>query len=288
MPTPWPRTAPALVEPDWARAVQLDGPGGPRRRCPHHGDPDLAPGPRRSRRPRPDRAAELPERQRAAPDRRPGRAATRSRSGLRPAAGPRTPQPTTATSRQPRSCSARTSRPPAPSSPTTARGPSTCSASPASSCSTRSTTGVCATGSTPAISSWPTAWRGPTTGAWSSSARSTRGCCRPATCRWPTSTVLRRSAGEAIAMGAAALLVASGCPPGHSPSHVAPRSGVGPGAGGRHPDRVPRRRHGRPHRPELLPQRPARPARLPRRRGELPLGRLHGHPAARPPRRWPP
>ena len=57
-----------------------------------------------------------------------------------------------------------------------------------------------------------------------------------------------------------------------------PRPGVGGGQRGRHPDRVPRRRHRRPHRPELLPQRPAHPARLPRRRGELPLGRLHGHP----------
>jgi predicted TIM-barrel fold metal-dependent hydrolase len=31
----------------------------------------------------------------------------------------------------------------------------------------------------------------------------------------------RRAAEEAVAMGAAALLVASGCPPGHSPSHIA-------------------------------------------------------------------
>ena len=66
-----------------------------------------------------------------------------------------------------------------------------------------------------------------------------------------------------------------------------PRPGVGARAGGGHPDRVPRRRHRRPHRPELLPQRPADPARLPRRRGELPLGRLHGHPATRRRRRSP-
>ena len=47
---------------------------------------------------------------------------------------------------------------------------------------------------------------------------------------------LRRSAlamaDEAIEMGAAALLVASGCPPGHSPSHIGARPGVGPRAGG--------------------------------------------------------
>ena len=56
-----------------------------------------------------------------------------------------------------------------------------------------------------------------------------------------------------------------------------PRSGLAPGRGGRHPDRVPRRRHRRPDRSGLLRQRPADPRRLPRRRGELPLGRLHGH-----------
>ena len=79
-------------------------------------------------------------------------------------------------------------------------------------------------------------------------------------------------------MGAAALLVASGCPRAPLPQPPLARPGVGPGPGGRHPDRVPRRRHRRPDRPALLPQRPADPARLPRRRGELPLGRLHGHP----------
>ena len=129
---------------------------------------------------------------------------------------------------------------------------------------------------------------GPQPRRWSSSARSTRGCCRRcyvpladfdrARGAWPT----RRSS-----MGAAALLVASGCPPGHSPSHIGARPGVGAG----------RRRPGIPivfhvggtgdlHRPELLPQRPADPARLPRRRGELPLGRLHGHPRPARRRRW--
>ena len=55
-----------------------------------------------------------------------------------------------------------------------------------------------------------------------------------------------------------------------------PRVGRRPGR--RPPGRVPRGRHRRPDRPGLLPQRPADPARLPRRRGELPLGRLHGDP----------
>ncbi len=53
---------------------------------------------------------------------------------------------------------------------------------------------------------------------------------------------------------------------------------VGPGPGGRHPRRVPRRRHRDPDRPGLLRQRQAGTARLPRGRGELPLRGLHGHP----------
>ena len=53
---------------------------------------------------------------------------------------------------------------------------------------------------------------------------------------------------------------------------------VGPGRRGRHPRRLPRGRHRAPDRSALLRQRPARPPRLPRRRRELPLGRLHGHP----------
>ena len=42
----------------------------------------------------------------------------------------------------------------------------------------------------------------------------------PATCRWPTSTAPPRWPTRRSAMGAAALLVASGCPPDHSPSHI--------------------------------------------------------------------
>ena len=79
-------------------------------------------------------------------------------------------------------------------------------------------------------------------------------------------------------MGAAALPRRLGLPAAPLPQPRRPRSGVGGGQRGRHPGRVPRRRHRRPDRPQLLPQRAADPARLPRRRGELPLRRLHGHP----------
>ena len=79
-------------------------------------------------------------------------------------------------------------------------------------------------------------------------------------------------------MGAAALLVASGCPPGHSPSHV----GLDPVWARAQEAGIPVVFHvggtGDLIDPSLLPQRTADPARLPRRRGELPLGRLHGHP----------
>ena len=89
----------------------------------------------------------------------------------------------------------------------------------------------------------------PTTGAWSSSAPSTRGCCRR--CYVPLADLDRAGAmaAEAIEMGAAALLVASGCPPGPLPQPRRPRPGVGGGERGRHPGRVPRRRHRRPDRP---------------------------------------
>ena len=88
-------------------------------------------------------------------------------------------------------------------------------------------------------------------------------------------------------MGAAALLVASGLPARPLAQPRRPRPGVGAGAGGRHPDRVPRRRHRRPHRPELLPQRPARsrPTSTAARRTSAP-STTWASPARRP-RRWP-
>ena len=86
------------------------------------------------------------------------------------------------------------------------------------------------------------------------------------------------AAEDAIDQGAAALLVASGCPPRFSPSHrdlfgvwaQAEEAGIPVvfhvGGTGDLID------------PQLLRQRPAGPARLPRRRREFPLRRLHGHP----------
>src|SRR5439155_21433951 len=50
--------------------------------------------------------------------------------------------------------------------------------------------------------------------------------------------------------------------------------------GGAHPDRAPRRRRRATPRPALLRERASGGARLPRRRGELPLRRLHGDPRA--------
>ena len=169
-----------------------------------------------------------------------------------------------------------------------AAAPSTSSASRASSSSTRSTTGGCTTWSTPATSTWPTPRPAPTTGACSSSARSTARLLPSlyVPLADPERAVAGRRATRST-QGAAALLVASGCPPRILAQPHRPLRRVGPGRGGRHPRRVPRRRDGDPHRPELLRQRQAGAARLPRRRGELPLGRLHGHPRSRRPRRWP-
>ena len=93
---------------------------------------------------------------------------------------------------------------------------------------------------------------------------------------------------DALEQGAAALLVASGCPPRFSPSHNDLFGVWAQAAGGGDPGRLPRRRHRDPGRPQLLRQRQTGPARLPRRRGELPLGGLHGHPGpARPDARDP-
>src|SRR5690606_8961620 len=99
---------------------------------------------------------------------------------------------------------------------------STTSGSPASSSSTPSTTAASTTASTAATSSWPSAPPGPTTGGCWSSARSTPGCWPPATSRSPTSGWPRRwPRSRSRPAPAAALLVASGCPPRHSPSHIA-------------------------------------------------------------------
>ena len=127
---------------------------------------------------------------------------------------------TTGPPRRSRSCSARTSPPPGRSSPKTGPGPWTSWASAASSSSTPSTTGACTNSSTPPTSIWPMPPPGPTTAACSSSARSTPGSWPRATSRWSTPTRALRTAEDAIEAGAAALLVASGCPPAFSPSHL--------------------------------------------------------------------
>ena len=93
----------------------------------------------------------------------------------------------------------------------------------------------------------PTPPPGPTTGACSSSARSTPACCPR--CYVPLvdpERAVAATADDALDQGAAALLVASGCPPRYSPSHTDLVRRVGPGRGGRHPRRLPRRRDGRP------------------------------------------
>ena len=93
----------------------------------------------------------------------------------------------------------------------------------------------------------------------------------------PTSRRARAIARAAIADGCAALLVPSGCPRGHSPSHTGLFPVWAQRGGGGHTGRVPRRRR----RCDSCSTRTtsttaARAARLPRRRRELPLGRLHG------------
>ena len=93
-------------------------------------------------------------------------------------------------------------------------------------------------------------------------------------------------AAEAIALGAAALLVASGCPPTHSPTHVALDSVWSVASEARIPIVFHVGGTGDLDRSQLLPQWPARSARFPRRRRELPIDRLHGHPWPHPHRRW--
>ena len=102
---------------------------------------------------------------------------------------------------------------------------------------------------------------------------------RPATCRSRTSSAPARWPREAIALGCKALLVAVGLP---ARTTRRATSGLFPvwahAEEARPPDRLPRRRRRAAPRPELLRERPPAGARLPRRRRELPLGRLHGDP----------
>ncbi len=278
---------PASPEPGAGGRLVIHDPGGSsgvrerssgaRRRCAHHGDADLAARPRRPGGARPDPAADAVERQRAAPDRRPRGAAARPRGRVRPAGREARAPTSTARSRPRRSWPARTSRPPARSSPRTAPAPSTCSASRASSCSTPSTTAASTTGST----------RRPRARLGTARAHN-RGMvefCSVDDRLLPTCYVplvdfdeAAAMADEAIAMGAAALLVASGCPPGHSPSHL----GLDPVWARAQEAGIPVVFHvggtGDLIDPSYFRNGLPDPARLPRRRGELPLGRLHGHP----------
>ena len=133
-------------------------------------------------------------------------------------------------------------------------------------------------GAQAATSTSPSARPGPTTAAWSSSAPIDPRLLP--TCYVPLCDLDRAPAlaDEAIAMGAAALLVASGCPPGHSPSHI----GLDPVWARAQEAGIPVVFHvggtGDLIDPAYFRNGLPDPARLPRRRGELPLGRLHGHP----------
>ena len=69
---------------------------------------------------------------------------------------------------------------------------------------------------------------GPTTAASSTSARSTGGCCRSATCPSPTSTGPRRRPAEAIELGAKALMIASQPAAGSTPRATSASTGCGP------------------------------------------------------------
>ena len=134
----------------------------------------------------------------------------------------------------------------------------------------------------------PTPRRAPTTGSWSSSARSTGACCRPATCRCSISSAPRQAAREAIELGAKALLIPSRCPrrPLARATSASIRCGRWPqeaglpivfhvGGGGTLLD------------PGYFNERPAAGEGLPRRRRQLHVGRLHGDPAIRRCRRSP-
>ena len=221
--------------------------------------PTLAARPRRPGRPRPHRAAALPRRQRAAPDRRPRGAAAR----------PRRPPSTGCAERHRRdeyraveaeeimlrkNFAATGSflaedRPPGPR-PARLLEPARVQHVPQPAAARLGARRR----PRPRLRRRPR----PQPRAWSSSARSTPGCCRPATCRWSTSTGAAAMADEAIDDGRGRAARRVGLPAGPLAEPPRPRPGVGPGAGGRHPGRVPRRRHRRPHRPGLLPQRPAR------------------------------
>ncbi len=101
-----------------------------------------------------------------------------------------------------------------------------------------------------------------------------------ATCYVPLADFDRAEAmaGEAIAHGRRRAARPERLPQRPLPQPHRPRPRVAPGRGGRHPDRAARRRRRAAAAPEVLRERRRLRPRLPRRRRELPLGRLHGHP----------
>ena len=176
-------------------------------------------------------------------------------------AGASTPPTSTAPTRRPRSCCARTSPPPGRSCPRTASGRSTCIGVQSQLVfNTFHNSPAARLGAAPRRPR-PRLRRGsgPQPGHDASSA--------PVDDRLlPTMYVpladfdrAAAMADEAIDMGAAALLVAVGLSRTATPPATAALDPVwARAAGGRHPDRVPRRRHRRPHRPHVLPERAAR------------------------------
>ena len=107
-------------------------------------------------------------------------------------------------------------------------------------------------------------------------------------CPWPTRRGPSRPPSRPLVDGAAALLVASGCPPSCLAQPHRPVRGLGQGRGGWDPCRLARRRHRGSARPPLLRERTPGAAGLPWRRRELPFGRLHGDPGTTRPDPWPP
>ena len=128
---------------------------------------------------------------------------------------------------EPRSWPARTSRPPAASSPRT--GPRALDLLGFASQLIFNTfhNGRFADARAVATPTSSTAPPGPTTGGWSSSARSTPACCPPATCRWPTSTGRRPWPAEAVEDGRGGAAGAVGLPGGPLAEPHRPRPGVG-------------------------------------------------------------
>ena len=120
-------------------------------------------------------------------------------------------------------------------------------------------------GAPAATSTSRTASRAHTTGGWSSSAR--RSAVAADLLRAARRLRTRRGDGRrGLGHGCRRAARRVGLPAGTFTQPHRARSGLGARARGGRSDRVPRRRHRRAHRPQLLPERAADPSRLPRRR----------------------